>query len=73
MNRAVKQLYPAAGLIGAVDAKFTESHFFLERGITSYGFGPFPVRQNDERMPANAFIRGLRLMWEIVYDFNRAQ
>jgi acetylornithine deacetylase/succinyl-diaminopimelate desuccinylase-like protein len=64
-----------------VDAGFTDSHFFREREITSYGFGPFPMKQedlarvhgNDERIPVNAFTGGVRLMWEIVYDFSRAQ
>ena len=81
IERAVKDLYPAAGLIGAVDTGFTDSHFFREKGITSYGFGPFPmklddllrVHGNDERIPVNAFTGGVRLMWEIVYDFSRAQ
>jgi acetylornithine deacetylase/succinyl-diaminopimelate desuccinylase-like protein len=81
IERAVKQLYPTAGLIGAVDTGFTDSHFFREKGMTSYGFGPFPmklddllrVHGNDERIPVNAFTGGVRLMWKIVYDFSRAQ
>jgi len=81
IQRAVKRLYPAAGLIGAVDTGFTDSHFFREKGITSYGFGPFAmkledllrVHGNDERIPVNAFTGGVRLMWEIIYDFSRAQ
>jgi len=81
IERAVKQPYPTAGLNGAVDTGFTDSHFFREKGITSYGFGPFPmklddllrVHGNDERIPVNAFTGGVRLMWEIVYDFTRAR
>ena len=80
IERAVKQLYPGAGLIGAVDTGFTDSHFFREKGITSYGFGPFPmklddllrVHGNDERIPVDSFTGGVRLIWEIVYDFSRA-
>ena len=81
IERAVKQLYPAAGLIGAVGTGFTDSHFFREKGITSYGFGPFAMKPddllrvhgNDERIPVNAFTGGVRLMWELIYDFSRAQ
>ncbi len=81
IERAVKQLHPGAGVIGAVEAGFTDSHFFREKGITSYGFGPFAIKPedhlrvhgNDERIAVNSFTAGIRLMWEIVYDFSRAQ
>jgi acetylornithine deacetylase/succinyl-diaminopimelate desuccinylase-like protein len=81
IGNAVKQLYPGVGLIGAVDAGFTDSHFFREKGLTAYGFGPFPMRQgdtarvhgNDERIPVDGFTGGVRLMWQVVYDFSRAQ
>jgi acetylornithine deacetylase/succinyl-diaminopimelate desuccinylase-like protein len=81
IERAVKQLYPAAGLIGAVDTGFTDSHFFREKDITSYGFGPFPmklddllrVHGNDERIPVDSFTGGVRLLWEVVYDLSRSQ
>jgi acetylornithine deacetylase/succinyl-diaminopimelate desuccinylase-like protein len=81
IGRTVKQLYPGAGLIGSVEAGFTDSHFFREKGITAYGFGPFPMKQedlarvhgNDERIPVYAFTGGVRLMWQLVYDFSRAQ
>ena len=80
IERAVKQLYPSAGLIGAVDSGFTDSHFFREMNITSYGFGPFAMRLDDlsrvhgnnERIPLDSFHGGVRLMWTIVYDFSRA-
>ena len=81
IERAVKQFYPSAGVVGFVSGGFTDSHFFREQGITSYGFMPFPMKQedwirthgNDERIPVNAFTGGVRLLWEIVYDFSRAQ
>jgi acetylornithine deacetylase/succinyl-diaminopimelate desuccinylase-like protein len=81
IERTVKQLYPSAGVIGSVSAGFTDSHFFREQGITSYGFMPFPMKRedwlrvhgNDERIPVDAFTGGVRLLWEVVYEFSRAQ
>jgi acetylornithine deacetylase/succinyl-diaminopimelate desuccinylase-like protein len=77
----VKQHYPAAGVIGSVSQGFTDSHFFREQGITSYGFMPFPMKDedwlrthgNNERIPVNGFTAGVRLLWEVVYEFSRAQ
>ncbi len=65
----------------SVSAGFTDSHFFRERGITSYGFGVFALPDavsvrahgNDERIPVKAFTDGVRLMWEVVYNFCKAQ
>lgn len=81
IERSVKQLYPSAGVIGSVSQGFTDSHFFREAGITSYGFMPFLMKEenwrrshgNDERMPVEAFTGGLRLLWEVTYEFSRVQ
>ena len=59
----------------------SDSHFFRERGIISYGFAPFALTEadsmrahgNDERIPVKAFTEGVRLMWEVVYNFCRAE
>lgn len=81
---AVKQLHPGAGadpspagVAESVTTGFTDSHFFREKGIISYGFGPFALKEedsmrahgNDERIPVAAFTDGVRLMWEVVYRF----
>ena len=42
---------------------------------------PFPMKEedslrmhgNDERIPVDAFTRGVRVLWEVVYEFSRAQ
>ena len=81
IERAVKNLYPAAGVVAYVATGFTDSFFFREQGITSYGFMPFPMKDevwlrqhgNDERIPVNAFTTGIHVLWEVVYDFSRAQ
>jgi len=81
IERVVKRLYPSAGVIGSVSGGFTDSHFFREKGITSYGFMPFPmkgedwlrVHGNNERIPVDGFTKGVRVVWEVVYEFSRAQ
>ena len=79
--RAVARLHPGTGVAQSVSAGFTDSHLFRERGVTSYGFGPFALSDadtmrahgNDERMPVKAFTHGVRLTWEVVYNFSRAE
>ena len=81
IERTVKQFYPSAGVIGGVSGGFTDSHFFREVGITSYGFMPFPMKNadwlrahgNDERIPIDGFTTGVRVLWEVVYEFSRVQ
>jgi len=41
--------YPGAWIIPGVTTGFTDSHFFRDRGIVSYGFGPFVVQGEDRR------------------------
>lgn len=78
---AVKKRHPIAGFVQTVEPFFTDSHFFRDRGITSYGFVPYAITEadenrqhgNDERIPLAAFTDGVRLLWEVVYNFSRAQ
>jgi len=52
-----------------------------ERNIVSYGFAPFALSEadtarvhgNDERIPVKAYTDGVRLLWEVVYNFSRAE
>ena len=79
--QAVAQIYPGAGVTQSVSTGFTDSHFFRERGIASYGFIAFALPDadssrahgTDERIPVKAFTDGMRLMWEVVYNFCRKQ
>ena len=81
IEAAVKKIHPEAGVAQTVLAGFTDSHFFRDRGIVSYGFGAFPVagfdsarvHGNDERIPVKSFADGVRLTWEVVYNFVRAE
>jgi acetylornithine deacetylase/succinyl-diaminopimelate desuccinylase-like protein len=79
IRRVVKRNCPEAGFVFPVQAGFTDSHFFREMGIVSYGFVPFALTEedldrahgNDERIPVKTFADGVRLMWEVVYEFSK--
>jgi len=44
----VKRNYPAASIAPAVSTGFTDSHWFRDLGIASFGFAPFLIPENDE-------------------------
>jgi len=72
-----REHYPGAGVLPAVSTGFTDSHFFREIGIASYGYGPFllpeatlgSVHGNNERIVIENFHKGVALMREIVAEF----
>lgn len=74
---ALERRHPGARMMPGVLTGFTDSHFFRDLGITSYGFGPFVVppadragvHGNDERLGIEALIDGTRLMIEVVEGF----
>lgn len=80
IQKAVHNLYPGAGVVQTVDAGFTDSHFFRDKGIVSYGFEPFTdtvedderVHGDNERIPIKNYEDGLHLFWNIVHDFSKA-
>jgi acetylornithine deacetylase/succinyl-diaminopimelate desuccinylase-like protein len=81
IERAVHELDPGAGVVQTVDAGFTDSHFFRNKGIVSYGFEPFAdtiedderVHGDNERIPIKNYQDSLHLFWRIVYDFASAK
>jgi acetylornithine deacetylase/succinyl-diaminopimelate desuccinylase-like protein len=81
IQKAVHELDPGAGVVQSVDAGFTDSHYFRDKGIVSYGFEPFALTQEDEervhgdneRIPIKNYTDGLHVLWNIVYDFARAK
>ncbi|HXN65654.1 MAG TPA: M20/M25/M40 family metallo-hydrolase [Candidatus Acidoferrales bacterium] len=80
IEETVHRLYPDAGVTATTSTGFNDSYFFRERGITAYGFVPFAMlpddghaHGNDERIPVQSFTNGVRLMWDVVYDFSHAQ
>lgn len=66
--------YPQAAIIPSVSTGFTDSHFFRDLGIPSYGYAPFliPAEQagglhgNNERMSEANVRRGTAIMLDIV-------
>ncbi len=69
--------FPDAPVVPSVLGGFTDSHFFRDLGIVSYGFFPTvtPVEDaggvhgNNERVTVENVRRGTRLMFEIVRRF----
>jgi len=77
LETVLRKHYPAAGIVAAVQGGFTDSHYFRERGIVSYGFGPFvipsaaiaSVHGNNERIAIDTFERGVEMMTEVIAAF----
>jgi acetylornithine deacetylase/succinyl-diaminopimelate desuccinylase-like protein len=81
IKTSVSRLFPQAVVVDDLQPSFTDSHWFRDLGIVSYGFPIFPVSAadrarvhgNDERISIAAYEEGVRLMWEFVFDFSKAQ
>lgn len=66
--------FPDAAIVPQVSTGFTDSHFFRDLGIPSYGYAPFlipadqesGVHGNDERISIENVRRGTAMMLEIV-------
>lgn len=77
IEAAVARQHRGARVLPGVLTGFTDSHFFRDLGIASYGFGPFVVPQedrggvhgNDERLGVDAMIDGTRLMIDVLTRF----
>jgi acetylornithine deacetylase/succinyl-diaminopimelate desuccinylase-like protein len=74
ITQVVKRRFPKAAVVPTVQTGFTDSHFFRDLGITSYGFEPslIPVADesgvhgNDERISVENVKRSTVMMLEIV-------
>jgi len=83
LYRAIEKLiakwYPEAAVIPSVATGFTDSHFFRDLGIVSYGFNPIllPVEEfsgvhgNNERVPVEQVKLGTKMTLELLLDFTR--
>ena len=66
-----------ANVIPTVAGGFTDSHFFRDLGITSYGYSPFAfapgefvgVHGNDERLAVEQLQRGVRTYYRLLQKF----
>jgi acetylornithine deacetylase/succinyl-diaminopimelate desuccinylase-like protein len=70
-----KQSYSEAIITYPVLAGFTDSHYFRDLGVMSYGFNPFVAAPrelgggyhgNDERIGKKAYVEGVRFFYEVV-------
>ena len=74
LTRGIKQYYPGALILPGVSAGFTDSHFFRDLGIDSYGFAPFlaaseeagGVHGNNERISITNLKQGVRMLVDII-------
>ena len=70
----VRRNYPGASIAPAVSTGFTDSHWFRDLGITSFGFAPFVipaadesgVHGNNERISVENIRKGTAMMVELV-------
>ena len=77
LEASLRRHYPSAGIAPGVAAGFTDSHFFRDIGIDSYGYSPAvipsearsSVHGNNERIGVDAFNRGVEIMIETVSAF----
>lgn len=66
--------FPDANIVPAVSTAFTDSHFFRDRGVASYGFAPILIPEqdeagihgNNERLSLDNIRRGTAMILEIV-------
>ncbi|MCH8175201.1 MAG: M20/M25/M40 family metallo-hydrolase [Proteobacteria bacterium] len=71
-----REMHPGSRVLPSVSTGFTDSHFTRDLGIVSYGFNPIitergdpsGVHGNDERVPVEAFRRGVTDMRAIIRD-----
>jgi acetylornithine deacetylase/succinyl-diaminopimelate desuccinylase-like protein len=70
----IRRHFPAPNIVPAVSTGFTDSHFFRDRGIASYGFAPILIPEedqngihgNNERISVENVRRGTAMLLEIV-------
>ena len=72
-----EQFFPGSVVIPGVSTGFTDSHFFRDRGIVSYGYAPFVVpgpdrrgvHGNNERISIENMERGTLVLAELLAQF----
>ena len=71
----VSRCHPGAVITHPVLTGFTDSHFYRDLGVQSYGFSPFiaPGRElgggyhgNDERIGKKAYVEGVKFFYEVI-------
>ena len=81
IDTVTQQHYPGTPVVPGVLGGFTDSHFFREVGIVSYGYSPtfVPIAEirgihgNNERMSVSALNDGVVLMTDLLELFTTSQ
>lgn len=77
IKAVTSQHYPGSKVIPSVSTGFTDSHFFRDLGIASYGFGPFVAKPedyngihgNDEKISIDNMIGGTQILRDLLESF----
>ncbi len=77
LEKANERAYDGVSTVPGVSSGFTDSHFFRDVGIVSYGYSPVVISEadlggvhgNNERIQLDAFNTGVRMMTEILDTF----
>lgn len=75
---AVASTHYNARVVPTVSGGFTDSHFFRDLGITSYGYSPFAfsnaefagVHGNDERVSVKNIVSGVKIYYDLLQRFS---
>lgn len=70
---------PQASVVPAMLGGFTDSHYFREKGITSYGFSGLPLSEEDgrrvhgtnERVPLSSLQEGIMVLTDLLQELNK--
>jgi acetylornithine deacetylase/succinyl-diaminopimelate desuccinylase-like protein len=74
ISRVTGKEMPGVPVVPLITPWFTDSHWFRDLGICSYGFAPFRANQahiammhgKDERLPAGNFKDGVKFMYAVL-------
>ena len=77
IKRSIMMTYENAVLIPSVATGFTDSHFFRDKGIISYGYAPFlypagevtGVHGNNERISVENLKTGAKMLTDFLTEF----
>ncbi len=77
ISQVLQERIASVNVIPAVQTGFTDSHFFRDLGIVSYGLRPFAypagvesnIHGNNEQVPVDSFLQGVQIMDAIVRSY----
>jgi acetylornithine deacetylase/succinyl-diaminopimelate desuccinylase-like protein len=77
IKKVTNKHYPGSRVMPSVSTGFTDSHFFRDLGIVSYGFAPFMappseyrgIHGNDEKVSIDNMVNGTILFQDLLQSF----